>query len=58
MQKCFYRFGFELAVKINDLFKYVNINALFFLKKIVYFFMYSKNENDYLYMQGIVLNYP
>ena len=33
MQKCFYRFGFELAVKIKELFKYVNINALFFLIK-------------------------
>ncbi len=31
MQKCFYRFGFELAVKIKQLTKFVNINALFFL---------------------------
>ena len=44
MQKCFYHFGFELAVKIKQLTKYVNINALCFLKKMFYFFMYSKNE--------------
>jgi hypothetical protein len=29
-----------------------------FLNKIVYFFMYSKNEKDYLYVQTILLNYP
>jgi hypothetical protein len=29
-----------------------------FLNKIVYFFMYSKNEKDYLYMKTLVLSAP
>ena len=41
--------------RINQVCEY---QRTLFLNKIVYFFMYSKNEKDYLYVQTIVLNYP
>jgi hypothetical protein len=44
MQKCYYHFGFELAVTIKQLTKYMNINAFCIPNNMLYFFMYSKNE--------------
>ena len=46
MQKCYYHFGFELAVTIKQLTKYVNINAFCIPNNMLYFFMHSKNEQE------------